>query len=293
MTQGVVEIVVDGGPGLGFGHLSRTETLARALRAQGLGVTWSPQSALARQFCETRPSDKGEICLVLVDLPYANDDAVRAAKAKGLPTVGLDYLGEAGPDCLIRLNPPLTSIPAGRTLYGLEYAIIREDVRVLHAMPGDYVFIQIGGSDYGDLGPQAAQILHDQGERVILVRGPIAREYDFSDAPYEVVHTPDNLPELMAGCHFAVTNGGTTLMELMSLGKAVHAIAQTDEERRFICPMLKEGIILGQGLEALSLPDLYLIDRVAHRARDVIDGLGAERIAKLAHDLMRVSGPVA
>ena len=286
MSLPIVKIVVDGGPGLGFGHLSRTATLAEALHAEGLGVQWEPLSALAAEHCAKRDFDMGDIALVLIDLPYAEDGPVIEAQSLNLPTLGLDYLGQAGPDVLIRMNAPLTPIPAGRTAFGLEYAIIRQDIRKLETEPGDYVLVQIGGSDHGDLGPKAAHKLTDQGERAILVRGPIARDYDFSGVPYEVRHTPDNLPQLMAGCRFAVTNGGTTMVELMSLSKGVHAIAQTDEEARFITPLYEDGILLGMGLESLRSYKDNQIRNVGRNAGSCVDGRGAERIAKVARELI-------
>ena len=86
---------------------------------------------------------------------------------------------------------------------------------------------------------------------------------------------------LMAGCAWAVANAGTSLMELMSLGKAVHVLPQTREEERFAADLKSQGAILGIGLDMLAPPSPERQAQTALKAASLIDGKGAERIVEL------------
>ncbi|MFW6300564.1 MAG: hypothetical protein ACOC20_06560, partial [Oceanicaulis sp.] len=79
----------------------------------------------------------------------------------------------------------------------------------------------------------------------------------------------------------AVTNAGTTALEAMALGKAVHVLAQTEAERATAERFLADGIILGLGLETLAPPDAEHAARIAASGRAQVDGRGARRLADL------------
>jgi len=286
MNAPAVEIVVDGGRGHGFGHLSRSQTLARALEKAGAEARFSPRSDIAADVLEGLPIATGEEPLVLVDLPYADDAAIRAARQAGRKVVVLDHAGQATADLAIRTDPRPVPMAAHRCEYGLAYAMIRPEILAQAPAPGDYVLICVGGSDLGDLGVEAARLLSAAGRRVILVRGPLASALTDPPAGVEVRIAPPDLPALMAGCAFAVTNAGTTALEAMALGKAVHVLAQTDAEQATAERFLADGIILGLGLETLAVPAPDEAARVAAAGRARVDGRGAERVAALVLGLV-------
>lgn len=287
-TRPLIEIVVDGGSGLGYGHISRMRTLSQTLLEEGFGVRWNPLSVVAREALADRADSNGSRSpdLTLIDLPYEGTRWVEKARDTNRPVIALDYSGTARADIVIRTNAPAESVAARRVLYGLDYAIIRLEIREAARQTGDYVLVSIGGSDLGDRGPQAAARLKQSGLDVILVRGPLAGPLDEAPEGVDVRVTPPELPALMAGCGWAVANGGTTLMELMHLGKAVHVLPQTPEEERFAHDLSSRGAILGTGLDLLAPPDPARQSAVALKASSLVDGQGARRIAGLCRDLI-------
>jgi spore coat polysaccharide biosynthesis predicted glycosyltransferase SpsG len=281
-----VEIAVDGGPGYGFGHLSRSRTLARALEKAGADVRFSPRSEIAADLLEGLPAATGDEPILLVDLPYADDAAIRAARQAGRRVVVLDHIGEAEADLGLRTDPRPVPMAAERCEYGLAYAMIRPEILSQTPVPGDYVLICVGGADLGDLGVEAARRLSASGQPVILVRGPLATTLTEAPAGVEVRIAPPDLPALMAGCAFAVTNAGTTALEAMALGKAVHVLSQTDAEQATAERFLADGIILGLGVETLGVPVPDHAAKVAAAGQALVDGRGAERVAALVLGLV-------
>ncbi|MGX6647206.1 hypothetical protein ACWCOP_04620 [Maricaulaceae bacterium MS644] len=297
MSAPLVEIAVDGGAGLGFGHLSRSQTLAAALREFGAIVRFDPRSDAARDAlageleaadAARAPASSGADILVL-DLPYADDAAIRGATAAGRRVAVLDHGGEAQADLAIRTDPRPIPMAAARCEYGLAYALIRREILEQAPHDGGYVLICVGGSDVGDLGVEAAVKLAAAGERVILVRGPLASRLADAPAGVDVRVSPPDLPVLMAGCSFAVTNAGTTALECMALGKAVHVLPQTEAERATGEHFMSEGLILGLGLETLERPGLQAVARTGAAGRARVDGRGAARMASLILGLLELT----
>lgn len=286
MKPSTVEIVVDGGPGYGFGHLSRSRTLARALEKAGADVRFSARSDIAADVLEGMPVATGDEPILLVDLPYADDEMIRAARQAGRKVAVLDPVGEAEADLALRTDPRPVPMAAERCEYGLAYAMIRSEILAQTPTAGEFVLICVGGSDLGDLGVEAARRLSTQGRRVVLVRGPLAAPLTEAPAGVEVLIAPPDLPALMAGCAFAVTNAGTTALEAMALGKAVHVLAQTAAEQATAERFLAGGIVLDLGLETLGVPAPEHAARVAAAGRKAVDGRGADRVAALVLGLV-------
>jgi spore coat polysaccharide biosynthesis predicted glycosyltransferase SpsG len=286
MNPSCVEIVVDGGPGYGFGHLSRSQTLARALEKAGAEVGFSPRSEIAAAALTTWRKANGEEPLLLVDLPYADDAAIAAAKRAGRKVVVLDHIGAAQADLAIRTDPRPVPMAAQQCAYGLQYAMIRPEILAQSPVQGDYAVVCIGGSDLGDLGVKAARRLSSAGRRTLLIRGPLAAPVSAAPEGVDLRVSPPDLPALLAGCAFAVTNAGTTALEAMALGKAVHVLAQTDAEQATAERFLSDGLILGVGLETLAVPVPDRAFQVAAAGRSAVDGRGAERVAALVLGLV-------
>lgn len=286
MTGHAVEIAVDGGVGLGYGHISRSNTLARTLRDAGVDVRFSPRSDVAAEAVSAWPRASGDEKLLVLDLPYADDAAITAARERGRLVAVLDHVGQSQAHLALRTDPRKVFMAADRCIYGLPYAMIRPEILAETPSKGDYALVCVGGGDLGDQGVAAATRLADTGVRTVLVRGPLAGPLD--DAPFgvEVRITPPDLPALIARCAFAVTNAGTTALEAMALGKAVHILAQTPEELATARRFLSDGIILGLGLETLTPPDWERAELIGAAGHGAVDGKGARRVADLLINLL-------
>ena len=282
----LIEIAVDGGPGYGFGHISRSKTLAAALREAGARVRFDPRSPVAREALKGEADMAGEADVLVLDLPYADDAAVRAARSAGRPVAVLDPVGQARADLAIRTDPRPVPMAADRCEYGLSYAMIRREILDQAPREDGHVLVCVGGSDLGDLGLEAARRLALAGERVVLVRGPLAAPLASAPPGVDLRLSPPDLPALMAGCRFAVTNAGTTALEAMALGKPVHVLAQTEAEHATGVRFLQDSLILGLGLETLAPPDPEHAARVAATGAAQVDGRGGERVARLILGLL-------
>jgi spore coat polysaccharide biosynthesis predicted glycosyltransferase SpsG len=83
----------------------------------------------------------------------------------------------------------------------------------------------------------------------------------------------------MASCAWAVTTGGTTMLEMLCLGKAIHVVPRTEAELAFAQRFAAQGALLGLGLETLQTPAQDLIQTCQQRGPQLVDGKGCERIA--------------
>ena len=285
----LIEIICDGGPTYGMGHLYRSAELGRYLAGRGYRVRVRSASSGGEKILHNVPREKGNAKLVVIDFPYDGADHVDEARKDGLPVLGLDYHGASAPDLAVCLFDD-SGVPAlARRVVGLEYSIIRSDVLVQRIMPeGTGVLIMIGGGDIRHCGMKTARELCELGEKVLLVRGPLNTSADkiSDDENLGILDDPQDLVDHMAGCSWAVSNGGTTMLELMRLGKAIHVIAQTPQERNFAEGILKQGGLLGVDDSSLKRPDEQTRRQVGEKAASLVDGRGLERIAGHIEELL-------
>jgi spore coat polysaccharide biosynthesis predicted glycosyltransferase SpsG len=281
----LIRILCDGGGILGFGNLRRSAILGRALAARGHGVRVEALSEQGRALLPSAPSDAGEADVLVLDLPYAADDWVRSARA---PVVGLDYTGEASPDVSISIWQRGTASGGGRMLVGLDYAIIGPEIVALAGRKdGDCVTVMIGGGDADGLAEEVALRLIGLGEsRVTLIEGPLAVVRRELPPSVRRLRSPADLEQRMASCNWAVTSGGTSMMELMCLGKAIHVVPRTKFEEGLARQVLARGGLLGVGFESLALPTPERQAQVGAQAASLIDGRGAERIGDIIESLL-------
>jgi spore coat polysaccharide biosynthesis predicted glycosyltransferase SpsG len=283
-------ILCDGGAGHGLGHLRRSRALALGLKAQGFRVRLECLNpALAAQTAGA-PTAAGKPGIVVIDIPGDGEALRRRWKAAGAFVVGLDYLGPEPPDLLIALHPQPGMPLRGRHLIGLEFAIIREEIRAARdAAPGAGrgALVMIGGGDLRRQGEAAARRLAERGEQVTLIEGPLsaAAAPGGDSGAIARLRDPADLAARMAGCAWAVSNGGTTMMELMCLGKAAHVLPQTDAEARFARSVLDRNGILGLGLDVLRPPIDAERRQTGALAAQLVDGRGIERIAAAVREL--------
>lgn len=274
-----VEIITDGGGSYGVGHIRRSLTLAHAISNRGHAARVSFASDAARTLAPNVPDDKGTADILVIDLPYDGDEFLRQARTTGVKTAGLDYIGSENPDLLIAVIERNAAPGCSNRYAGLDYAIIRPDVMSLApSFQGSGVIVVIGGGDQRDEGVSIAENLSGRGMDVTLIEGPLVKTQSQDAGAYIRVKDPKNLPQLMADCAWAVTNGGATMMEMMCLGKAVHVIAQTPAETELANIVLQQDGLLGVGIDTLKVPDAKTTRDIGLNARRIVDGNGVNRI---------------
>jgi len=281
-----IELVCDGGARYGVGHVRRSLTLTRELIRRGNTVQFYAASEHGQQLLSniniSNPSDLTPALRVL-DFPYPIEEWV--GYNDSIPTVALDYFGEKIIDLVISVYEHRIPVPCGRRLSGLEYALIRPEITLIakhyHVSSGA-VLVMIGGSDINQDGARVAEKLVQFGVKVQLIRGPgVEKDYQLSSESISVLHVPDDIERRMASCAWAVTNGGSSMMEMMCLGKAVHVVPQTEAELHLAEIVLEKGAVLGIGLNNLKFPSQREIEQVGQCAKGIVDGFGVKRVADL------------
>jgi UDP-2,4-diacetamido-2,4,6-trideoxy-beta-L-altropyranose hydrolase len=323
---------VAAGPLVGYGHLRRAVSLARALGvrpvvsllggaaagdvARRLGcrvVTGRATTVLAAE----RPT------VVIVDMPKADaaHGWVAASRTAGACVVGVADNGIGCIDGDLTIDGGAAAARPWRAgdLRGPRYAIL--DPRLLTARGrrrrADTVLIALGGGSRQRLANRAATELLQRraGVRVRIASGfvqtrmPVARETTKhtkrtknaelrrglrGSDPRVVYVAPTTLARELASCSVAIVGGGVTLYEACALGTPSVGVPVVRAQRPAIDACAARGAIVAARARtgvrtARAAADLALglLDSPSSRARlsaagrQLVDGLGAARIAGL------------
>ncbi len=286
MSAPHVELVCDGAPAVGYGHVRRTLTLANALRAAGVTVRLSALSAAAQALLPAQAPTRGQARVVVFDVPEGGNEPIRNARLAGQEVVALDWFGIEEPDVAIVVHPHRPVRARRNKFVGWQYLMIRAEIATQpRRLAGEGVVVMLGGGDVLRQGHAAAQRLAEQGMIVTLVQGPLAEDRSAS-AQYEVLVDPPDLAQRLAACSWMVTNGGGCMFEAMCLGKAAVALPQTDAESVLARVAWEQGSLLAIGLEQMRPYMRGELQPVARRAAEVVDGRGAERVAAIVKELL-------
>lgn len=280
----LVEIFCEGNEKVGYGHIRRSSTLAARLERDGVDVRVGGLSGNARRMLPP-PKHTGRAARVVIfDSLFGIDNQIRAAHERGQITVALDWFGETIPNVNVAVYPH-GEVRATREAYiGFEYILVREEIALHPRRQPDgrtnRVLVLLGGGDLLGQGHEASRYLRDHGLEVTLVQGPLARNTE-EDAGYRVLVNPTELPQLLASCDWAVTNGGGCLFEALCLGKAVFVLPQSDAEMKIALFVQERGAALGIGLDSLRKVHSDELGPVAECGVKLIDGRGAERVSAI------------
>jgi spore coat polysaccharide biosynthesis predicted glycosyltransferase SpsG len=272
----------DGGGKYGIGNVRRSCELGRYLRTRGHAVRLEPLSDTARALMsDDFTAEIGSDGVTVLDIPYDASAEVSRAHAAGQKVLALDFEGDVAPDVIVSLQATRRVPEGSRYLRGVEYAIIAEKIRARPKVESrGEVLVIVGGGDFGGLSEAIVDRLKSNELKLCVVQGPVGKPLEFHAPNVRVVVDPANLVELMAGCSWAVTTGGTTMLEMLCLGKAVHVVPRTEQERLFAGRFLAQSALLGLGLESLESPNADDLARCESIGPQLIDGRGCERIAK-------------
>lgn len=286
--RSLVEIHCEGNEKVGYGHIRRSSTLAAQLERDGLDVRISGLSEEAKRWLPAPRFAGRSADIQIFDSPYGIDNKIRAARANGQITVALDWFGDAIPDVNIAVYPH-GEVRGTRDVYvGFEYILIREKIAMLHRVHATQsaknVLVFLGGGDMLNQGHEAARLLSRHGLDVTLVQGPLATNMSDGEG-YRVLINPEDLPQLLEACDWAVTNGGGCMFEAMCVGKAAFVLPQTEAEKKLACFAVEQGAVLGISLDGLRKFGIAELGSVAERGANLVDGSGAARISTIVRGL--------
>lgn len=197
-------------------------------------------------------------------------------------------------------------LPETVLLLGARYAILRKEFRAARERrihdQATKILITIGGSDPANLTPRLVEmVLAERADlQLDVVVGPFFHQTDpITEATADkreqirVHHNPGDMRSLMVQADMAITGGGQTTYELAATGTPALAILTADNQQQNLKALDGWGTLIFAGsrddgdlIEKLSSGFAMLVNdserrsEMSRRGRELVDGLGAERLAR-------------
>lgn len=319
---------VMGGPVIGMGQVIRSVELARTLPSAGFEIAgfvcnddacsraivtatghrvWNDTTEFAAALRESQAD------VLLLDHPGPHHPVCVEARAirPDLTLVALDCfeMEHADFDLIINLinHHPTLKTPLSRAVdyhEGPAFAIIRREFAAYRNQPRrpsgarSKILVTFGGSDPMRHTLRVLEALSGDSEKLQLtvVVGPNfphrAEVHRLATATGATVHeNVSDMPALMLDADLAISGGGTTMLELATLGIPALIIPQNEPETRFSASIAARGAVRTLPLDItptdLRREVLTLLDDPAARellsvtGRQTVDGEGQAQIASL------------
>jgi UDP-2,4-diacetamido-2,4,6-trideoxy-beta-L-altropyranose hydrolase len=273
-----IVVRADSSKKMGFGHITRALTLARALQdagadvisvgkgmMEGIAISHSFRDLHVIELSPTQAaSDIGNLLElnpdgVVVDGYHFSKDFFEQLDKAGIPYAVIDDNGETealNPIAVHNQNPHASvDIYQGfrnKPLFflGLKYALLRTEVRDLaktfHDETG-LIVVSLGGTDYGDLTGPIARALLKVGHR-IAVNERFKDGFGFGHGdggqPPGIEYFPSHLfLETLRSANLAVLGAGTSLWEANALGTPTIGVIVADNQIQPAKAGLSEGYV--------------------------------------------------
>ncbi len=311
------------GPRRGFGHLVRCRALARALGVRPLvsvrGGALSVSTALGLG-CDVVPGDDPSVMaalrpeVVVVDDPSTVEGRrwIQAARQVGALTVSLHDLGLGCREADLVVDGSVTRAATARrglALRGPRYAVLDAGCAVPpphRPARGRRVLVALGGGPRVALCRAVARaVTAAVGDARVRIAGGFAAARAGSEAPRVVWTGPlDGLTHELGACDVAVVGGGVSLYEACARGAAAVAVsvvaAQQPTVMGFASRQAARGIARGASAPAAAAAAVAGLLAVpaarrhqAARGRAIVDGRGADRVARAIARLVAGRRPTA
>lgn len=301
---------VAAGPRVGYGHLMRARALAEHLAMQvSLSVRGGSAATRAARAMGLRVTDTAASLdradLLVVDDPNlkAGRSWISRARQAGVPSVSVhDCVNAHDADLVICGSIGVGEIRApGTVLNGPEFYLL--DRRIGVALKNRWertavgrlrVLVALGGGQHVRRMAQdlVLAIRREAGDISISVAAGFSRGRRPALRGARWLSARRGLTRALADCDVAVVAGGVTLYEACALGTPAVALAVVPAQRRAIREFARRGAVVDAGLASTAaitrtarqvarlLSDERRRRKTAARARQLVDGLGAQRAAE-------------
>jgi spore coat polysaccharide biosynthesis predicted glycosyltransferase SpsG len=307
------------GPRIGFGHLVRCRSLARALGVVPLvavrGTTATRRRAASLGWRVTTIQSDGDLQrlepqLLVVDDPSAAAVAAWVGRARraGVPAATVHDLGIAAVESDLLIDGSVRPSRAnGRcgSLRGPAYAVLDPRVglareRGVRPVPRR-VLIALGGGGRSRAAARLAGAIASRSTNVEIriAGGFTARPHEARLPNATWIDVPDGLAEELASASVAIVAGGLTLYEACALGVPAVAVALNRLQHMTIRAVARHGAASDAGAvrsataRAALEVDRLLRDAASRRrmgmaGQALVDGRGAARVAARLRQLPAV-----
>ncbi len=176
---------------------------------------------------------------IVLDLSIHDSEPPTSYLNQFSQSIGFDWSGEFIPDLnLVVVKHPERQYRAKiATEYGLQNLIINRNLpaaRLSQESPSkEFLLISLGYSARGESYLRALAEIQNLPSMQIIVATGIDLDLDLPSNCQVVIDSP-NFVELMANSKAVISNGGTTYVEALLLGKPVLAMPQNSEEQYFV-----------------------------------------------------------
>ena len=253
----------------------------------------------------------------VIDGYHFDADYQRRIKEAGLRVLFIDDYGHAGHYfAYIVLNQNIYADAElyenkesyTRLLLGTKYALLRRefllsDRRRKISEKARKVLVTLGGGDPDNITSKIIEALRltkiDDLEAVVVIGGAnphlIAIESAAGRSPFpiKIEQNVADMPRLMAWADAAISGGGTTCWELAFMGLPFATVILAENQRRSAENLAEKKVAVNLGwyedikpdmaAEAIAklLADRALRQSMSNQGKTLIDGQGAQRVAKL------------
>jgi spore coat polysaccharide biosynthesis predicted glycosyltransferase SpsG len=199
--------------------------------------------------------------------------------------VALDWFGGGEPDIAIAVQEQVPVRARRESHVGLEFSIIRQQIlRQPPVEPRQGVVVVMGGGDALGQGRTVAEQLRTLGLNVTLIEGPLVNTKPANQS-FNLMHDPSNFSEILAGCAWAVTNGGGCMLEALFLDTPTVVLPQTQEELALATALYDKGGLLALGSEGIRSYSTSQLRDKRGVGPALIDGEGVVRVAQIVEAL--------
>jgi spore coat polysaccharide biosynthesis predicted glycosyltransferase SpsG len=231
--------------------------------------------------------------LVILDVLDTDAEYMAAVKSRAQKVVSLEDLGPGASQADIIINDLYTDLyPQTNHWYGVQNAILGPQFEMIEPRPFnggavETILIAFGGTDPQNLTIKALKALAQLSfsKSVIVVLGPGYQHAPFELADYglqgQILRSVSNMPHLMQQADLALTSGGRTVTELMTVGVPTLVLCQNTRELTHTHASSPYGIInlgLGEHVDvhslsshiSLLLADPGLLESMRNRALQAV-----------------------
>jgi spore coat polysaccharide biosynthesis predicted glycosyltransferase SpsG len=305
MTRAI--FLVDTGPTIGLGHLSRSLVLLAALERRGVACRlYCTDPAAAQSLSHSaaaiplKLSDLPRTDLVVCDSYRLEPGDYTALRGQTRLLAALDDTAERPLPVDVVINHNLyaprlaySRVSAGKVLAGADYALVNDQVMAAartHAAraPDNAVAMSFGGTDDGTISAGVARALLTRTDArldviVAASRTPSAaiRELATTQPGRVLLHHGPDVPALLARARLYVGAAGMMSFEAFAIGLHLVVVPIADNQRPGAEALVAYGHAMLDTVDAVQLAEIAArrLRTPPNIAPSPIDGKGPDRLA--------------